>query len=79
MTLLLDRKEVNPDSRDVYCNTPLMCGARGGHEGIMKLLQGRVDAAHCTEANSPLVPPSYISRSSTVGSSIDLWEAFLQC
>jgi len=68
--LLLDRKEVNPDSRDVYDNTPLMCGAGGGHEGIMKLLQGRVQAALGTEANSPPMPPSYISRSSSEGSSI---------
>jgi len=68
--LLLDRKEVNPDSRDNDDKTPLWRAAKGGHEGIVRLLQGRVQAALCTEANSPPMPPSYISRSSSEGSSI---------
>ena len=42
--LLLDRKEVNPNSRDNYGQTPLLRAAFGAHEGIVKLLQGRADA-----------------------------------
>ena len=36
--LLLDRKEVNPDSRDDDGETPLWHAAEGGHENIVKLL-----------------------------------------
>ena len=39
--LLLDRKEVNPDSRDMYDRAPLCRAAKGGHEGIVKLLLDR--------------------------------------
>jgi len=39
--LLLDQKEVNPDSKDNYGRTPLWCAARGGHEEIVKLLLDR--------------------------------------
>ena len=41
MKLLLDRKEVNPDSRDNYGQSPLWCAAEGGHEGVVKLLLDR--------------------------------------
>ena len=39
--LLLDRKEVNPDSKENYSTTPLLRAAEGGHEGIVKLLLDR--------------------------------------
>ena len=39
--LLLNRKEVNPQSRDNYGQTPLWYAAKGGHEGIVKLLLDR--------------------------------------
>ena len=49
--LLLDRKEVNPDSSDNFGKTPLQCAAEGGHEGIVKLLQGSADAEFGTGTN----------------------------
>jgi len=39
--LLLDRKEVNPDSRNKYGQTPLWYATWGGHQGIVKLLLDR--------------------------------------
>jgi len=41
VNLLLDRKEVNPDSKDPDGKTPLLYAAKGGHEGIVKLLLDR--------------------------------------
>ena len=40
MKLLLERKEVNPDSSDKYGLTPLLGAAKNGH-GIVKLLLER--------------------------------------
>ena len=39
--LLLDRKEVNPDSKDNHGQTPLQRAAEGGHEEVVKLLLDR--------------------------------------
>ena len=49
--LLLDRKEVNPDSRGYRCRTPLSCAAVGGHEGIVKLLLDRKEVNPNSEDN----------------------------
>ena len=39
--MLLDRKEVDPDSRDESYRTPLLEAALGGHEGVVRLLLDR--------------------------------------
>ena len=44
MKLLLDRKEVNPNSRDNGGKAPLLCATEGGHEEIVKLFEGRANA-----------------------------------
>ena len=41
MKLLLERKEVNPDSPNKWGEIPLCLAAEGGHEGIVKLLLER--------------------------------------
>jgi len=42
--LLLERKDVKPDTRDTkYGQTPLLWAAEKGHEGIVRLLLGRTD------------------------------------
>jgi ankyrin repeat protein len=37
--LLLTRDGVDPDSKDVYGQTPLSWAATNGHEAVVKLLQ----------------------------------------
>ena len=42
MKLLLEKKGVDPDSKDTaYGRTPLSWAAQHGHEAVVKLLQSR--------------------------------------
>ena len=41
MKLLLERKEVNPNSSNREGQTPLLLAAQDGHEGVVKLLLER--------------------------------------
>ena len=54
--LLLDRKDVNPDSRANYGRTPLWCAASGGHEGIVKLLLDRKEVNPDSRADNGRTP-----------------------
>ena len=59
MKLLLDRNEVNPDSRSNYNNTPLLCAAQCGQEGIVKLLLDRKEVNLNSKNNDGRTPLDY--------------------
>ena len=58
MKLLLERKDINPDTPDTkYGQTPLLWAAEQGHEGIVRLLLGRNDVdpnSSCKSGRTPL-------------------------
>ena len=56
MKLLLDRKEVDPDSRDHYNRTPLFYATEGRYEGIVKLLLDRKEVNPDSRSNNGQTP-----------------------
>ena len=51
--LLLDRKEVDSNTRDNHGRIPLQVASQGGYDGIVKLLQGRADTKSDTKTGLP--------------------------
>jgi len=49
---------VNPNSRDTFGNTPLLCAAKGGYEEIVKLLLDRKEVNPGSRDNSGQTPLS---------------------
>ena len=69
MKLLLDQKEVNPDSRDCDGRTPLMQAAGSGRERIVKLLLDRKDVSPDSKDNcggAPLLLAAWGGHKGTV-------------
>ena len=51
MKLLVDRNDVEADSKDKYGRTPLLWAADSGHEAVVKLLIDRDDVKADSESN----------------------------
>ena len=58
MKLLLERKEVDPDSSDSHSQTPLSFASSGGHGGVVKLLLQREDVNPNSSYGNGLTPLS---------------------
>ena len=65
--LLLDRKEVKSNSRDIDGETPLLCAANGGHEGTVKLLLDRKEVNPDSRDNHGKTPLLWAANSGYEG------------
>ena len=67
MSVLFRRKYVNPDRPDNYGRTPLVCAARNGDEGVLRLLLGREDVSPDRPDNGGQTPLSWAAQNGCEG------------
>jgi len=64
--ILLGRDEVNPDKPDKFGQTPLICAAENGREGVVKILLGCDDVGLDKPDNLYRIPLWRASKSGQV-------------